>query len=365
MLKTTPFTETHIALGAKMAEFAGFNMPIQYPTGINAEHNIVRNNVGVFDVSHMGEFWVKGDHALDFLQYITTNDVAKLTPGKAQYSCFPNGRGGIVDDLIVYQYSTTKYLLVVNAGNIDKDWKWVNDCLKDNKWNTSDKCLVELTNASDSYAQLAVQGPNATALLQKLTDTDLNAIPYYSFREWNFAGVPNVIISNTGYTGAGGFELYFDKKDAMQIWNALFEIGKQFDLAPIGLGARDSLRLEKWYCLYGHDIDDTTSPLEAGLGWITKFDAKDFIDKPFLLNQKKEGLQRKLIHFECIDRAIPRNGYDICNKEGEKIGFVTSGIMLPNTKKGIGMGYVRTPYATKGNSVFVSIREKLFEAVIV
>lgn len=365
MLKTTPFTDVHIALGAKMAEFAGFNMPIQYPTGINAEHNIVRNGVGVFDVSHMGEFWVKGEQALDFLQYITTNDVSKLTPGKAQYSCFPNGKGGIVDDLIIYQYSTTKFLLVVNAGNIDKDWKWVNQCLKENKWNKTNQCSVTLENVSDEYGQLAVQGPKATEMLQKLTDADLSAIPYYGFREWSFAGVPGVILSNTGYTGAGGFELYFNKKDAMQIWDALFKVGKDYDLAPIGLGARDSLRLEKWYCLYGHDIDDTTSPLEAGLGWITKFDAKDFIDKDFLLKQKAEGIKRKLVHFECIDRAIPRNGYDICDKDGNKIGHVTSGIMLPNTKKGIGMGYVVKSQAEKGNTIYISIREKLFPATIV
>ena len=256
-MKTTPFTDIHIALGAKMADFAGFNMPIQYPTGINQEHMIVREGVGVFDVSHMGEFWVKGEKALDFLQYITTNDVSKLEAGKAQYTCFPNGKGGIVDDLIIYKYSTTKYLLVVNAGNIDKDWAWVNE------HNTFG---VQLENASDRYGQLAVQGPKATEMLQLLTDADLSAIPYYAFREWSFAGVQGVILSNTGYTGAGGFELYFPKEHSQQIWDALFEVGKDFGLAPIGLGARDSLRLEKWYCLYGHDIDDTTSPLEAGLG---------------------------------------------------------------------------------------------------
>ena len=362
-MKTTPYTDVHIALGAKMAEFAGFNMPIQYPTGINQEHMIVREGVGVFDVSHMGEFWVKGPKALDFLQYITTNDVSKLEAGKAQYTCMPNGKGGIVDDLIIYKYSTTKYLMVVNAGNIDKDWEWVNRVKHEIlKWSDED---VNLDNASDRYAQLAVQGPKATEMLQLLTDADLSAIPYYAFREWSFAGVQGVILSNTGYTGAGGFELYFPKEHAMQIWNALFEVGKPFGLAPIGLGARDSLRLEKWYCLYGHDIDDTTSPLEAGLGWITKLDAKDFIDRDFLRKQKAEGVQRKLVHFECLERAIPRNGYDICDAEGNKIGNVTSGIMLPNRKVGIGMGYVVTAQAAKGNTIYIKIREKLQPATIV
>ena len=362
-MKNTPYTDVHIALGAKMAEFAGFNMPIQYPTGINQEHMIVREGVGVFDVSHMGEFWVKGDKALDFLQYITTNDVSKLEAGKAQYTCMPNGKGGIIDDLIIYKYSTTKYLMVVNAGNIDKDWQWINkvkaECLK----LTDDE--VKLENASDRYAQLAVQGPKATEMLQLLTDADLSSIPYYAFREWSFAGVQGVILSNTGYTGAGGFELYFPKEHAMQVWDALFEVGKPFGLAPIGLGARDSLRLEKWFCLYGHDIDDTTSPLEAGLGWITKLNAKDFIDKDFLMKQKAEGVKRKLVHFECLERAIPRNGYDICDAEGNKIGHVTSGIMLPNRKVGIGMGYVITPQADKGNTIYIRIREKLQPAAIV
>jgi len=358
MLKETPFTATHIALGAKMADFAGFNMPIQYPTGINREHMIVREGVGVFDVSHMGEFWVKGENALAFLQYITTNDVSKLEAGKAQYTCFPNGKGGIVDDFIVYMYSTTKYLLVVNAGNIDKDWAWVN------KQNT-ERFNVQLENASDRYGQLAVQGPKATEMLQKLTDCDLSLIPYYCFREWSFAGVQGVILSNTGYTGAGGFELYFPKEYGKQIWDALFEVGKEYNLAPIGLGARDSLRLEKWFCLYGHDIDDEHSPLEAGLGWITKFDAKDFIDKEYLLKQKTEGLKRKLVHFVMQERAIPRNGYEICDAEGNVIGNVTSGIMLPNTKEGIGMGYVKIDYKNPDTIIYVKIREKLCPAKVV
>lgn len=358
-MKTTPYTEVHRALGAKMAEFAGFEMPIQYPTGISEEHRIVREGVGVFDVSHMGEFWVKGEKALDFLQWITTNDVAKLTAGKAQYTCFPNGKGGIVDDLIIYKYSTTKYLLVVNAGNIDKDWAWVVE------QNEKGGFGCNLENASNRYAQLAIQGPKATEMLQQLTDADLSAIPYYAFREWSFAGVPGVILSNTGYTGAGGFEIYFDPQYAMQIWNALFEVGKAYGLAPIGLGARDSLRLEKWYCLYGHDIDDEHSPLEAGLGWITKFDAKDFIDKDYLLRQKAEGVTRKLVHFEMQERAIPRNGYEICDKDGNTIGNVTSGIMVPTTKVGIGMGYVATAEASKENTIYIKIREKLCTAKIV
>ena len=362
-MKTTPYTDVHIALGAKMADFAGFNMPIQYPTGINQEHMIVRTGVGVFDVSHMGEFWVKGEKALDLLQYITTNDVSKLEAGKAHYTCMPNGKGGIVDDLIIYKYSTTKYLMVVNAGNIDKDWEWINQ-IKNEILKINDDEL-RLENASDRYAQLAVQGPKATELLQLLTDADLSAIPYYAFREWSFAGVQGVILSNTGYTGAGGFELYIPKEYALQVWDALFEVGKPFGLAPIGLGARDSLRLEKWFCLYGHDIDDTTSPLEAGLGWITKFNAKDFVDKDFLLKQKAEGVKRKLVHFECLERAIPRNGYDICDAEGKKIGHVTSGIMLPNRKVGIGMGYVITAQADKGNTIYIKIREKLQPAAIV
>ena len=334
MLKTTPFTDIHIALGAKMAEFAGFNMPIQYPTGINQEHMIVREGVGVFDVSHMGEFWVKGENALDFLQYITTNDLSVIAAGKAQYTCMPNGKGGIVDDLIIYKYSTTKYLMVVNAGNIDKDWEWVNRIASGGEPSMrSDWGDLKLENASERYGQLAVQGPKAVELLQLLTDADLKSIDYYAFREWSFAGVPGVILSNTGYTGAGGFELYFPADKGKQIWDALFEVGKPFGLAPIGLGARDSLRLEKWYCLYGHDIDDTTSPLEAGLGWITKLDAKEFIDRDFLRKQKAEGVKRKLVHFECLERAV-----------------------------GIGMGYVKTEFAKKGEIIFVRIREKLVPA---
>ena len=354
-MKTTPFTETHIALGAKMHEFAGYNMPIEY-SGIIDEHMTVCNGVGVFDVSHMGEFWVKGPNALEFLQQVTSNNVAILPIGKAQYTCFPNEEGGIVDDLIVYHYEEDKYLLVVNAANIDKDWAW---CTSHNSVG------AELENSSDRMAQLAIQGPKATEVLQRLTPVNLAEIPYYAFAVGEFAGCKEVIISNTGYTGAGGFELYFPKEHSKQIWDALFEVGEPFGLAPIGLGARDSLRLEKWYCLYGHDIDDTTSPLEAGLGWITKFDAKDFIDKEYLLKQKAEGVQRKLVHFECLERAIPRCGYEICDAEGNTIGNVTSGIMLPTTKVGVGMGYVKTAFAKKETIIYIKIREKLIPTKIV
>lgn len=355
-MKTTPFTDKHIALGAKMHEFAGYNMPIEY-SGIIDEHLTVRSGVGVFDVSHMGEFWVKGPGALPFLQKLTSNDVSKLTVGKVQYSCLPNGRGGIVDDLVIYRYEDEKYLLVVNASNIEKDWAW---CVQHNTES------AELENASDRMAQLAVQGPKATEMLQKLTSVNLSEIPYYGFRVGDFAGVQEVILSNTGYTGAGGFELYFYPEHADQVWNALFETGKEYGLKPIGLGARDTLRLEKGFCLYGNDIDDTTSPLEAGLGWITKFvDGKDFIDRPFLEKQKAEGVQRKLVRFEMQERAIPRHGYDIVNAEGEKIGHVTSGTMLPGTKTGIGMGYVQTPYAQPDTRIFIAIRNKNVEAKVV
>ncbi|NDV45589.1 glycine cleavage system aminomethyltransferase GcvT [Paludibacter sp. 221] len=356
-MKTTPFTEKHIALGAKMHEFAGYNMPIEYPTGIIEEHLTVRSGAGVFDVSHMGEFWVKGPKALPFLQKVTTNDVSKLAIGKAQYTCFPNGKGGIVDDLLVYRYEDDKYLLVVNASNIEKDWNW---CVKNNTEG------ADLENASDNMAQLAVQGPKATELLQKLTAVNLSEIPYYSFKVGDFAGVDNVILSNTGYTGAGGFELYFYPEYGDKIWNALFETGEEFGLKPIGLGARDTLRLEKGFALYGNDIDDTTSPLEAGLGWITKFvDGKDFIDRPFLEKQKAEGVSRKLIRFEMVERGIPRHGYEIANGEGEIIGNVTSGTMVPGTKSYIGMGYVKTEYTQPDTRIYIVIRNKNIEAKIV
>ena len=339
-----------------MHEFAGYNMPIEY-SGITDEHLTVRSGVGVFDVSHMGEFWVKGPNALAFLQKITTNDVSSLPIGKAQYSCFPNGKGGIVDDLLVYYFEPEKYLLVVNASNIEKDWNW---CVVNNTEN------AELENASDWMAQLAVQGPKATELLQKLTTVDLSQIPYYGFSVGDFAGIDNVILSNTGYTGAGGFELYFYPEAGEKIWNALFATGAEYGIKPIGLGARDSLRLEKGFTLYGNDIDDTTSPIEAGLSWITKFVAeKNFTDRPLLEKQKLEGTTRKLVRFELTDRGIPRHGYEIVNEAGEKIGEVTSGTMLPDTKKGIGMGYVQAAYSKPDSKVYVQIRAKSMEATVV
>ena len=355
-MKTTPFTIRHIELGAKMHEFAGYNMPIEY-SGITDEHMTVRNGVGVFDVSHMGEFWVKGPNALAFLQKVTSNDVSILTPGKVQYSCFPNGKGGIVDDLLVYHFEENKYLLVVNASNIEKDWNW---CVDNNTEG------AELENASDWMAQLAVQGPKATEMLQKLTLVDLSEIPYYSFKVGRFAGVTDVIISNTGYTGAGGFELYFYPENGKKIWSALFDAGAEYGIKPIGLGARDSLRLEKGFCLYGNDIDDTTSPIEAGLGWITKFkEGKEFIDRPLLEKQKTSGVSRKLVRFELKGRGIPRHEYEIVNDKNEKIGHVTSGTMLPDSKKGIGMGYVQTAYSKPGSTIFIKIRANNMEAVVV
>ena len=357
-MKTTPFTNIHIALGAKMHEFAGYNMPIEYTTGITDEHLTVRNGVGVFDVSHMGEFWVKGPNALAFLQKVTTNDVAALPIGKAQYACFPNGKGGIVDDLLVYHFEKEKYFLVVNASNTQKDWNWCN---------ANNTEGAELENASDHMAQLAIQGPKATALLQKLTTVDLSAIPYYGFAVGDFAGVDNVILSNTGYTGAGGFEIYFYPEFGEKIWNALFAVGAEFDLKPIGLGARDSLRLEKGFTLYGNDIDDTTSPIEAGLGWVTKFtdEKKQMIDRPLLEKQKAEGVSKKLVRFELKERGIPRHGYEIANENDEIIGEVTSGTMLPDTKVGIGMGYVQAKYMKAGSTIFIKIRNKNLEATVV
>ncbi|WP_075602952.1 glycine cleavage system aminomethyltransferase GcvT [Saccharicrinis aurantiacus] len=354
-MKTTAFHKYHTALKAKMVPFAGYDMPIEY-SGINTEHMQVRNSVGVFDVSHMGEFWVKGPNALAFIQKVTSNNAATLTIGKAQYSCFPNGKGGIVDDLIVYKYSDEKYLLVVNASNIEKDWNW---CVLQNTMN------AELQNASDDISQLAIQGPNATELLQKLTDTDLSNIPFYNFEVGTFAGVDEVIISNTGYTGAGGFELYMYNKDASKIWEALFEVGEEFGIQPIGLGARDTLRLEMGYCLYGNDIDDTTSPLEAGLGWITKFtDEKDFIDKEFLSNQKQSGITKRLKAFKMIDRGIPRKDYEIVDADGNKIGIVTSGTQSPVLQQGIGLGYISTEYTKEHSEIYIAVRKRKLKAEI-
>jgi len=355
-MKHTAFYEIHKELGAKMVSFAGYEMPIEY-AGITSEHMAVRNNVGVFDVSHMGEFWVKGPKALDFVQKVTSNDASVLTVGKAQYSCFPNGKGGIVDDLLVYRYEDEKYLLVVNAANIEKDWEW---CTSNNTMG------AELENASDSISQLAIQGPNAVKVLQKLTDVNLSEVPYYSFVTGAFAGAENVIISNTGYTGAGGFELYMYNDDAVKIWKAIFEAGKEEGIVAVGLGARDTLRLEMGFCLYGNDIDDTTSPIEAGLGWITKFvDHKDFIDKEYLLKQKEEGVSRRLRGFILEARGIPRHGYEIVNENDELIGEVTSGAMSPILKQGIGLGYVKTGYTKFGSEIYIKIRNKKLKAKIV
>lgn len=355
-MKNTPFTEKHIALGAKMAPFAGYNMPISY-TGINEEHATVRKAAGVFDVSHMGEFMLKGEGALDLIQRVTTNDASKLTAGKAQYSCFTNEQGGIIDDLLVYCIEENKvYMLVVNASNIDKDWAWLQ------QHNTAG---VEMHNISEQTCLLAVQGPNATKIVQALTDMDVLNLKYYTFTKGTFAGVNNVLISATGYTGAGGVEIYFEDKEgaADAIWNALFGEGEAMGLKPIGLAARDTLRLEMGFCLYGNDIDDTTTPLEGGLGWITKF-TKDFTAKEILQKQKEEGVQRKLVGFEMIDRGIPRHGYDICNEGGEKIGYVTSGTQAPSLAKAIGMGYVATALASPDSSIFIKVRDKLLAAKV-
>lgn len=329
-------------------------MPVSY-TGLNDEHNTVRNAVGVFDVSHMGEFILKGDHALDLIQRVTSNDASVLTDGKAQYSCLPNGKGGIVDDLLVYRIDAKTYMLVVNASNIDKDWNWIS------QHNTKG---VDMKNISEQTSLLAVQGPRAIHTLQKLTAVKLDDIPYYSFVKGKFCGIDNIIISNTGYTGAGGFEIYFENKDAEKIWDAVFEAGREFGIKPIGLGARDTLRLEMGFCLYGNDIDDTTSPLEAGLGWITKF-TKDFTDKDYLLKQKEQGLKRKLVGFEMIDRGIPRHGYPIVDAAGNRIGEVTSGTQSPTLNKAIGMGYVKTEMSKPDSEIFVQIRDKNIKARVV
>jgi aminomethyltransferase len=355
-MKTTPFTQKHIALRAKMAEFAGYNMPISY-SGINDEHAAVRNNAGVFDVSHMGEFILKGEKALDLIQRVTSNDASKLVAGQAQYSCLPNETGGIVDDLLVYCIEENKvYMLVVNASNIEKDWNWIS------RFNTGN---VELHNISDKTALLAVQGPNATKILQPLTDLDILNLKYYTFAKGKFAGVDNVLISATGYTGAGGVEIYFEDKDdnANKIWDAIFEAGKPQGLKPIGLGARDTLRLEMGFCLYGNDIDDTTSPLEAGLGWITKF-SKPFTSKEILEKQKQEGLQRKLVGFEMTEKGIPRHGYEITDKDGAAIGIVTSGTQSPSLGKAIGLGYVRMGFTAIDSEIYIKVREKLVKAKV-
>lgn len=353
-MKNTALTHIHESLGAKMVPFAGYNMPVQYE-GVNIEHETVRNGVGVFDVSHMGEFLLTGPNALALIQKVTSNDAATLTIGRAQYSCLPNNDGGIVDDLIVYKIKDEQYLLVVNASNIEKDWNWIS---KHNDLG------VDMRNLSDDYSLLAIQGPKAVEAMQSLTSIDLAAIKYYHFEVADFAGIENVIISATGYTGSGGFEIYAKNSEIEQIWNKVFEAGAAFGIKPIGLAARDTLRLEMGFCLYGNDINDTTSPLEAGLGWITKF-TKDFSNSEALKKQKEEGVSRKLVGFELTERGIPRHDYEIVNAEGEVIGIVTSGTQSPSLGKGIGLGYVPTALASEGSEIFIRIRKNDVAAKVV
>ena len=353
-MNNTALTDKHISLGAKMVPFAGYNMPVQYE-GINAEHNTVRTSVGVFDVSHMGEFILKGENALDLIQRVTSNDASKLYDGKVQYSCLPNEDGGIVDDLLVYRIDEKTYMLVVNASNIEKDWNWIQN------YNSKG---VEMHNISDKTSLLAIQGPKAAEALQSLTEVDLASMEYYSFVKGTFAGVDNVIMSATGYTGAGGFEIYFDNEHADKIWDAIFEAGAPLGIRPIGLGARDTLRLEMGFCLYGNDIDDKTSPIEAGLGWITKF-SKSFTNSEALLAQKEAGIKRKLVGFEMIDRGIPRHDYEIADSEGNIIGKVTSGTQAPSLQKAIGMGYVNKGFDKEGTEVFIVIRNSNIKAKVV
>jgi aminomethyltransferase len=353
-MKNTQLTSLHISLGAKMAEFAGYNMPISY-SNIKEEHLQVRNSVGVFDVSHMGEFLVEGDGALDLIQFVTSNDASKLIDGQAQYSCFPNEEGGIVDDLIVYRFNEKKYLLVVNASNIEKDWNWVS------KHNTFG---AKLTNISDSISLLAIQGPKAVETLQKLTEINLSEIPYYHFAEGSIASIENVIISATGYTGAGGFELYVKNEFVEALWNKVFEAGKENNILPIGLAARDTLRLEMGYCLYGNDINDTTNPIEAGLGWITKF-SKDFIGKSIAQNLKENGVSKKLVGIQLIDRGIARHGYEIINENDEIIGEITSGSQTPSLNFSIALGYVANPYNKIDSEIFIKIRDQKIKAKVV
>jgi aminomethyltransferase len=353
-MKYVALNDLHASLGAKMIEFAGYNMPVLYHNLIQ-EHNAVRNGIGVFDVSHMGEFMLKGEKALDLIQLVTSNDASKLTDGKIQYSCLPNDKGGIVDDLLVYRYSENQYYLVVNASNIEKDWNWIS------KHNTFG---VDMQNMSDDMSLLAVQGPKAILALQKLTEVDLSAMEYYTFKLGELAGIKDVIISNTGYTGAGGFELYVMNGDARKLWDAVFEAGKEFDIQPAGLGARDTLRLEKGFCLYGNDINDETSPIEAGLGWITKF-TKPFINHEYHKAIKDNGASKKLVGFEMVDRGIPRQHYTIKDAAGNVIGEVTSGTQSPTLNKGIGMGYVTTANSKVDTEIFIEIRDKAIKAKVV
>ncbi len=352
-MKNTALSQKHIALGAKMVPFAGYNMPVSY-SGLNDEHASVRNSVGVFDVSHMGEFILKGDNALALIQKVTSNDASVLVDGKAQYSCLPNNDGGIVDDLIVYRIDEKTYMLVVNASNIDKDWNWIKQHNTEN---------VEMHNISENTSLLAIQGPHAMATLQKLTDINLAEIPYYAFVKGKFNGIDNVVVSNTGYTGAGGFEIYFENEHAIDMWDSIFDAGKEFGIKPIGLGARDTLRLEMGFCLYGNDIDDTTSPIEAGLGWITKF-TKDFTNRAAIEKQKTEGVSKKLVGFEMIDRGIPRHDYQIADAQGNIIGKVTSGTQSPTLNIAIGMGYVNKDFSKSDTEIFIMIRDKAIKAKV-
>ncbi|MEY2630993.1 MAG: Aminomethyltransferase [Bacteroidota bacterium] len=353
-MKNTALSHIHESLGAKMVPFAGYNMPVQYE-GVNAEHETVRNGVGVFDVSHMGEFLLTGENALALIQKVTSNDASVLEIGRAQYSCLPNNDGGIVDDLIVYRMKEDQYLLVVNASNIDKDWNWIS---------SHNDLGVDMRNLSDDYSLLAIQGPKAVEAMQSLTSVDLAAIKYYHFEVGPFAGIDNVIISATGYTGSGGFEIYCKNSEVEQVWNKVFEAGAAFGIKPIGLAARDTLRLEMGFCLYGNDINDTTSPIEAGLGWITKF-TKDFTNSENLKKQKEAGVTRKLIGFELIERGIPRHDYEIVDADGNNIGIVTSGTMAPSLGKGIGMGYVTTEFAGVDSEIYIQIRNNKVKAKVV
>ena len=353
-MKNTALTKTHESLGAKMVPFAGYNMPVQYE-GVNIEHETVRNAVGVFDVSHMGEFLIEGEHALELIQKVSSNDASKLAIGKAQYSCLPNGDGGIVDDLIIYRVKEQTYLLVVNASNIEKDWNWIQ---------SKNNVGAMMRNLSDDYALLAIQGPKAIEAMQSLTSEDLSSINFYSFVVGDFAGIEHVIISATGYTGSGGFEIYCKNRDVQQIWDKVFEVGAAYGIKPIGLAARDTLRLEMGYCLYGNDIDETTSPIEAGLGWITKF-SKEFTNSEALKKEKLEGPKRKLVGFELNERGIPRHGYDIVDENGHKIGIVTSGTMSPSLGIGIGLGYVPTKFSEQGSNIYIHIRKNTIPATVV
>ncbi len=353
-MKNTALTEKHIALGAKMVPFAGYNMPVQYE-GVKVEHETVRNGVGVFDVSHMGEFLLKGEKTLDLIQKVTSNDASKIVDGQAQYTCLPNNDGGIVDDLIIYRKSATEFFIVVNASNIEKDWNWIA---------SHNDLGVEMENLSEEYSLLAIQGPKTADALQSLTDLDLKGMKYYTFNIGTFAGIPEVMVSATGYTGSGGFELYVKNKDVEAVWDKVFEAGKAHDIKPIGLAARDTLRLEMGFCLYGNDIDDTTSPLEAGLGWITKF-SKEFTNSQNLKAQKEEGVKRKLVGFELLDKGVPRHDYIINDANGNAIGKVTSGTMSPSTNKAIGLGYVTVENASADSEIYIEVRNKQLKAKVV